>query len=67
MSRLFASTATDYIDVTPSGQVPNTGGPLTIMALVKITANQGSDQWVVQAYNASNSACWGLLASGGHW
>lgn len=65
MSRLFANGGADYLTVTPTNVIPNDQGPMTIMALVKMTAAIGSDQWIIQAYNSSGNPAWGLLASGG--
>lgn len=65
MSRAFANSGGDRIIVNPSGHEPVNQGGITVMALAKFSVTASADQWLVQAYDASNNPAWGLLASGG--
>lgn len=66
MSRLFSTTTTtDRISVGATNLVPERQGPITVLALVRVTAAAGSDQWFLQAVNSSGNPVWGLLISGG--
>lgn len=64
MSRGFGTAGANSITITGSASVPVNQGNLTVMCLIKITANLGNDQWFIQGVTSANAAVWGILISG---
>lgn len=63
MSRSFNGTS-DRIVVTGSSQFPVNQGNITLMALIKPVTNISNDHWIMQGYNSSNAAAFGMLETG---